>query len=72
MLAGSPLQRVRCEKAFVELGALLLAVLLRARHWESPLNNMHQFLGSCLCSELSLCVIGKELGFGLGMCVTLC
>lgn len=70
MLAGSPLQRVRCEKAFVELGALLLAVLLRARHWESPLNNMHQFLGSC--SELSLCVIGKELGFGLGMCVTLC
>lgn len=54
----------------MELGALLLAVLLRARHWESPLNNMHQFLGSC--SELSLCVIGKELGFGLGMCVTLC
>lgn len=70
---GECWQRVRCEKAFVGLGALVLAVVLRAQPWESPpLDSMHQLLGTCLCSELSKCVIEKELGFGLGVCVTFC
>lgn len=65
---GACWQRVPCEKAFVEMGASVHAVLLRARHWESPsLDSVHQLVGTCLFSELSTCVIGMEFGFGVGM-----